>query len=353
MKLRMRAITLALIVGLTLSLAPTGVAAQKWPAPSDLIMDPPTIIFNGLGDRQSITVEVEEVYSFFGADFTLGFDNSIIKVVSVTSAPEAWDHADSSGAPQVQVSSGVLTYINTRFGSALSLVESLPLATVTFESVSAVGASGTFSLTANIAEQSGLVHPVTPTLSYTYQVIPASGVRGQALWPKPVTDHSQIPVQMTDGIGNVIGLNTTDANGYYPNPLSSPLLAPFPIMPANGQLRINPLTGSISPPLPNGRIPALETRLTGCPYSANLAAHSVRLVGGDVAPLAPAMMGDNRIDISDLVLAASRFGTTGVDTNADGWVDGDVNRDNIVNIIDVVIIANNFGEKGPICEPCP
>lgn len=353
MKLGMRALALALIVGLTLSLVPTHVAAQKWPAPTDLVMDPPTLIFNGLGDRQSVTIEVEEVYSFFGADLTVGFDNSIIKFVDWTSAPEAWDHADSSGAPQVQVSSGVVTYINTRFGSALSLVESLPLTTLTFESVSAVGASGTFSITANIAEKSGLVHPITATLTYNYEVIPASGVRGQALWPKPVTDHSNIPVQLTDSLGNVIGLNMTDQYGFYPSTFTSPILAPFPAMPANGQLRINPLTGAISPPLPTGRIPALETRLTGCPEDANLAAHSVRLVGGDVAPLAPAMMGDNKIDISDLVLTASRFGVAGIDTNSDGWVDGDVNRDNVVNIIDVVIIANNFGERGPICEPCP
>lgn len=352
MKLRMRAFTLlALVLVLALCLTPGSAAAQKWPPPSDIVLDPPTIIFNGFGDRQSVTVEVEQVYSFFAADFTLGFNNSIIKVVKVTSGP-AWDHADSSGAPQVQLSSGVLTYINTRFGSALELQERLELATVTFESVSAVAASGTFSLTANVAEKSGVIHAITPLYTYAYEVIPASGVRGQALWPKPVTDQRYIPVQVTDKLGNVIGLNLTDANGFYPDPLFSPL-APFPIVPEGGQLRINPAAGAISPPLPRGRIPALETRLTECPYAPNLTAHTVRLVGGDVAPLQPALMGDNKIDISDLVLCASRFGTTGTDTNADGWVDGDVNRDGTVNILDIVIIANNFGKKGPICEACP
>jgi hypothetical protein len=354
MKLRTHAITLALILGLILSLAPGSAAAQKWPPPSGIVLDPPTLIFNGLGDRQNVTVTVEQVYSFFGADFTLGFDSSIIKVAKVTSGP-VWDHADSSGAPQVQIGLNKLTYINTRFGSALELQESLDLATITFQSVSAVGASGTFSLTANIAEKSGVIHPLTTTLTYAYTVIPAAGVRGQALWPKPVTDHSNIPVLMTDALGNGIGLNVTDVNGFYPDPFFSPL-APFPIMPKDGQLRINPVKPqglAISPPLPTGRIPALETQLTDCPYAPNLAAPVVRLVGGDVAPLEASSMGDNKIDISDLVLSASRFGTVGTDANSDGWVDGDVNRDDTVNILDIVIIANNFGQKGPICLPCP
>lgn len=353
MKLKMRVFTLGLILALALGFAPGSAVAQKWLPPSDIVLDPPTLVFNGLGDRQSVTVEVEEVYSFFAADFTLGFDNSIIKVASVTSG-SAWDHADSSGAPQVQVGSGVLTYINTRFGSALELQETVELATVTFESVSAAGASGTFTFTANIAEKSGTIHAMTPTMTYTYEVIPASGVRGQALWPKPVTDHSLIPVQMTDKLGNTIALGLTDVNGFYPTPFTSPVaLPPFPIMPANGQLRINPAFLSVSPPLPNGRIPALETRLTDCPYAPNLAAPTVRLVGGDVAPLAAAIMGDNKIDISDLVLCASRFGSSGIDTNGDGWVDGDVNRDDMVNILDIVIVANNFGQTGPICVECP
>ncbi len=352
MKLKMRMFTLALILATVLGLAPGSAAAQKWPAPSAAVLDPPTIIFSGLGNRQSVTIEVEQVFSFFAADFTLGFDPTIVRVSKVTSGP-AWDHADSSGAPQVQLSpSGVLTYINTRFGSALELQESLALATVTFESVTTVGASSPFSLTVNVAEKSGIIHSVPVTGTFTYEVVPASGVRGQALWPKPVTDHSLIPVQVTDKVGNVIGLNVTDVNGFYPDPTFSPL-APFPIVPQGGQLRINPIAGAHSPPLPKGRIPALETRFTDCPYNPNLAAQSVRLVGGDVAPIHPQIMGDNKIDISDLVLTASRFGTIGTDTNADGWVDGDANRDDTVNILDIVIIANNFGQKGPICLPCP
>jgi hypothetical protein len=343
--------TLVVVLALALGLAPGAAAAQKWPSPTDALLDPPTLVFNSLGDRQSVTVEVEQVYSFFAADFTLNFDSSVIRVVNVTSGP-VWDHSDTSGAPQVQLSAGELTYINTRFGSALEMQERLELGTVTFEAITSVAASQAFSLTVNVAEQSGIVHAVPVSGSFTYEVVPASGVRGQALWPKPVTDHSNIPVQITDKIGNVIGLNQTDMYGFYPDPLFSPL-APFPIVPEGGQVRINPLVDSISPPLPYGRIPALETRFTDCEYNPNLSAQSVRLVGGDVAPIHPGIMGDNSIDILDLVLSASRFGTTGTDTNGDGWVDGDVNRDATVDILDIVIIANNFGEEGPICLPCP
>ena len=355
MKVRMRVLTLVLVLVLAFGLASGSAAAQKWPAPTDALLDPPTVYFNGFGDRQSVTVVVQQVYSMFAADFTLTFDSSVIRVVDVTSGP-AWDHADSSGAPQVQLSSvgnvGTLTYINTRFGSALEMQESVTLATVTFESVMSVAGPYTFGLTVHVAEKSGLVHTVTPTGIFSYEVIAAAGVRGQALWPSPVTDHSNIPVQVTDSLGNVIGLNQTDTNGFYPD-LGFTALAPFPIVPEGGQVRINPLVDSISPPLPYGRIPALEVRLTDCQANPNLSATTVRLVGGDVAPIHPGIMGDNSIDILDLVLTASRFGTSGTDTNGDGWVDGDVNRDATVDILDIVIIANNFGEEGPICLPCP
>ena len=72
-----------------------------------------------------------------------------------------------------------------------------------------------------------------------------------------------------------------------------------------------------------------------------------------VAPLHPGVTGDNVINISDLVLAASRFNQPVQDINADNWVDGDVNNDGVVDITDIVIIATNFGLKGPICEDCP
>ena len=43
----------------------------------------------------------------------------------------------------------------------------------------------------------------------------------------------------------------------------------------------------------------------------------------------------------------------GIDSNGDGWVDGDTNRDGVVNITDIVNIANQFGKTGPISLGCP
>ena len=351
MKLKIRLMTLVVALVLVLSLMPgSGVAAQKWPPPLEAVIVPDPVEFYGLGSRQTIEVQVKEVYSFFAADFTLTFDPTLIKVVSVKSGPD-WGHADQSGAPQVQVGAGTITYMNTRFSNPLLMLDSITLASVTFESVSAGavgGIAGNFTLTTNVADGTGAFNPVPPAGPLGYTVFTASGIAGQALWPLPVVpgNHAWIPVQMTDAAGNVIALDTTDPNGFYPS------LGLFPAMPANGQIRANPMTSGIYW-WGAGRIPALETRLTGCPAGMNTTAHTVRLVGGDVAPIHPGVTGDNKIDILDLVLSASRFNMPGVDTNADLWTDGDVNNDGLVDITDIVIIANNYGKKGPICEACP
>jgi hypothetical protein len=331
---------------LALSLAPGSVAAQKWPPPNAVVIVPNPVDFYGLGSRQTIEIQVEDVFSFFGADFTLTFDPNLLKVVGVESGPD-WGHADQSGAPQVLAGAGTLTYVNTRFTDPLLMRDSITLARVTFESVSVGGTSGTFNLTVNGSDGPAPgVPPWTLSTTAAYNVFFASfGSIGQALWPQPVTVHEWIPVHVTDSAGNAIGMDYTDASGLYPT------MGLFPPVPANGQIRINPITSRIYS-WGYGRIPALETRLTGCPAGMN-SAHTVQLVGGDVAPLHPQVQGDNKIDISDLVLTASRFNQPWLDSNGDGWNDGDVDQDGLVNITDIVIIANNYGMKGPICEPCP
>jgi hypothetical protein len=345
---RKRLVTLVFAFVLVLSLVPvSGVAAQKWPPPLEAVLDPDPVDFYGLGSRQTVEVRVNEVYSFFAADFTLTFDPTHIKVVKVESGPD-WGHSDQSGAPLVQVGMGTVTYANTRFSDPLLMLDSIVLAKVTFESVSAGGVGGAFGLTVNVAESTGLFNPVPVVGALAYNVFPASGIAGQALWPLPVVapNHALIPVQVTDKAGNVLGLDYTDGNGFYPS------LGVLPAMPDKGQIRINPITSGLFP-WGTGRIPALETRLTNCPAGLNYPAHSVRLVGGDVAPIHPGIAGDNKIDISDLVLTASRFNMAVVDVNGDGWWDGDVNNDALVNITDIVIVATNYGMKGPICEDCP
>jgi hypothetical protein len=344
-----RWIALAFTLVLALSLLPMGsVAAQKWPPPLEAVIDPDPVDFYGFGSRQTIEIRVNEVYSFFAADFTLTFDPTYITVVDWESGPD-WGHNDQSGAPLVKVGAGTFTYANTRFSDPLLMLDSIVLARVTFESVSAGGVGGSFGLTVNVAESTGLFNPVPVTGSLAYNVYPASGIAGQALWPLPVLPggHAGIPVQVTDSAGNVLGQDYTDGDGFYPG---SGLA--LPAMPNRGQIRINPITSGIFW-WGSGRIPALETRLTDCPEALNYPAHTVRLVGGDVAPLHPGVQGDNKIDISDLVLVAARFNEPWQDSNADLWNDGDVNNDGLVNITDVVIVANNFGMKGPICEDCP
>jgi hypothetical protein len=349
------------VTAVALALLPMdNAAAQKWAPPLEALIVPQTVNFYGLHSQVTVEVVVREVPSFMAADFTLTWSNAPdLTVVAYESGPD-WGHADMSGAPQVTwgpvlPAGWSVTYANTRFSDPLMMVDRLVLARITFESQSPGVTSGQFTLTVNVSDASGTVtQPLNVPATFTYNIWPAAAVAAQALWPLPdpplpaVRDHSRIPVQMTDSAGNGIGgpVPTTFV-GSYPWPIA------FPVMPANGQIRINPIQSGFSWGF--GRIPALETRLTNCPAGMTATPHTVRLVGGDVAPLHPQIQGDNKIDILDLTLAASKFDNLnpGTDGNLDGWVDGDVNNDTFVNILDIVVIANNYGKKGPICEACP
>jgi hypothetical protein len=354
-----RLVTLVFAFALALSLVPgRSVVAQKWPPPAEGLIVPQTVHFYGLGSQVTVEVVVREVPSFMAADFTLTWSNAPdLKVVGWESGPD-WGHADMSGAPLISwgttgttAPSGYVTYANTRFDGPLVMVDRLVLARITFESQSPGIVNGTFGLVINVSDAAGTVtQPAAYATPLNYNIWPASAVAAQALWPlpDPPQGHAGIPVQVTDSAGNGIGgpVQTT-ATGAYPWPSA------FPVMPANGQIRINPLQSGFW--WGTGRIPALETRLTGCPAGMTATPHMVRLVGGDVAPLHPQIQGDNKIDILDLTLVASQFNPTGTanDGNLDGWGDGDVNNDGVVNIADVVVVASNFGMKGPICEDCP
>ena len=338
MKSRIRLIALALALMVALSLVPmSSVAAQKWPPPLNVVVGPALLQFNGLGDTQTVSVRVLRVFNFYAADFTLYFNPAVMTVVSVESGP-AFDHPDMPGLPTVHIGMGTVTFANTRFGDPVPYADSLTLARVTFQStvpVAPVIAWGGASA-ANVADRTGMswAYP----LGGNYQVLPAAGVQGQAFWPG-AGNHSLIPVQITNSAGLPIAQRMTLPNGNYPD-------APWPPMPASGQIRINPMV--------LGRVPALETRLVDCPATPNLTPRRVRLGRGDVAPAHPSgMTGNNAVDIGDLVLCSSRFMLPGIDSNGDGWVDGDTNRDGVVNITDIVNIANQFGKTGPISLGCP
>ena len=60
---------------------------------------------------------------------------------------------------------------------------------------------------------------------------------------------------------------------------------------------------------------------------------SVTLLGGEVT-------GDEQIDIFDLALIGSRYGS------GDSW--GDINGDGLVDIFDLTLSASNYGQRGPI-----
>ena len=347
MKARIRLIALALV--LALSLMPGGsVFAQKHPPPTvDLVPNP--TLFNGLDDTQVVDVQLTGVFNFFAADFRLAFPATQLQVVRVESGP-----AFDGMAPIVRVDGsgtvGTVEFANTRLGNPILWSDRLTLARITFRAVVPGPATGVFTFPAplpRVIAPDGTITTAALAGPYNFSVQPAlaAGVRGQALWgslPQPPAGvHAGTPVHITTAGGGMVLVTATGNRGYYP-PLG---IGSIPSVPAGGQIHINPLT--------SGRIPALETALKDCPNTANLTPHTVILVMGDVAPLLPNRTGNNTIDIQDLVVSATRFGQPALDTNGDGWWDGDVDRNAIVNILDIVVIANNFGKSGPIVESCP
>jgi hypothetical protein len=341
----MRFIALALILMLALSLVPSGGVSATVPVPNTEIFPNP-VLFNGLGDTQVVEVRFTEVFNFFAADFRIRFPAWQLQVVSVESG-DAFD-----GLPPVVRIDGVgawgeIEFANTRLGDPILWADSLTLAKITFRSVVAGPSGGPFVWAPpppRIIAPDGTVRIATTTpAGFTIQPAAAAGVRGQALWESTVAPnwHADIPVRISTDGGGLVLATTTGPGGYYP-PLTT---GSIPSVPAGGQIHINPVVP--------GRIPALETSLKNCPNTVNLTPHTVTLVGGDVAPLSPNRTGNNVINVVDLVVSAARFGQPAVDSNTDGFTDGDANRDNQVNIQDIVIIANNFNTNGPIVESCP
>jgi hypothetical protein len=349
MKGKTRLIALALVLALALSLLPGGsVSAQKHPPPVVELVPNPTL-FNGLDDTQVVDVRYTGVFNFFAADFRLSFPATLLQVVQVESGP-----AFDGMAPIVRVDgagpTGTVEFANTRLGGPILWSDSLTIARITFRAVVPGPTANVFGFAAPLPQviaPDGTITVAALAGPYNFSIQPAlgAGVRGQALWgtlPQPPAGvHAGIPVEMTTAGGAMVLTTVTGNRGYYP-PLG---IGSIPSMPAGGQIHINPLA--------DGRIPALETALKNCPNTPNLTPHTVVLVMGDVAPLLPERSGNNAINIQDLVVSASRFGQPALDTNGDGWWDGDVDNNAIINILDIVAIANNFGKTGPIVESCP
>ena len=349
MKAKTRLIALALVLALALSLLPGGsVSAQKHPPPTVVLLPNPTL-FNGLDDTQVVDVQLKGVFNFFAADFRLSFPATQLQVVQVESGP-----AFDGMAPIVRVDGsgtvGTVEFANTRLGNPILWSDRLTLARITFRAVVPGPIGGVFGFPAPlprvIAPDATITTAVLAgTYTFTVQPAAAAGVRGQALWGSlpqpPAASHAGTPVHITTAGGGMVLATATGNRGYYP----PGNIGSIPSVPAGGQIHINPLT--------SGRIPALETALKDCPNTPNLTPHTVVLVMGDVAPLLPGRTGNNTIDIQDLVVSATRFGQPALDTNGDGWWDGDVDNNAIVNILDIVVIANNFGDTGPVVESCP
>ncbi|MCB0116622.1 MAG: hypothetical protein KDD84_21140 [Caldilineaceae bacterium] len=176
------------------------------------------------------------------------------------------------------------------------------------------------------AETNPLGHLIT-TQHTVQQTIPCCATISGTLRLQGHTDHSGIRVQMWPGTNLQ---TTTDSDGRFSfNGLSA-------------GVDDESSTYAIEVTYPNHLGPRTSINLRD--YLVDENTHVIInfpdlwLLGGDVN-------GDNRINIFDLVIVGSHYGTTGASP-------GDINGDGRVNIQDLAIAAGNFGKDNSyIWEP--
>jgi hypothetical protein len=261
--------------------------------------------------QTNVEVWVQDVEGFYGVDFTLAFDASIVQGVDIVAGPAFTDYPSQCVVSHSSIGAGVVQFA----GNMVCIAQDgdLHLATITFEDVSC----GTSPLT---WQDTQLLDSIGDSIIHTAQdgsVTPyacAAEVTGRALM-EGRTDHSGIAVSLVNGASeNVV----TGSDGAYT----------YSDVPA----------GVYGLVISHTLYLAAEFNACSVPGGETTSMPDVTLLGGDLD-------GNNVIDISDLVIGGAHFDSTSpeADITADGYVD----------IFDIVLIGKNFGLTGPVEHDCP
>ena len=312
-QIRCSAFALSLVLILSLSLGSIAAADPPTPAvrlePTDQTID--------LDQETTVEVWVDDAVSFYGIEFELAFDETILEGIGVVEGTAFTDHPDEY---ELLPTNGIFT--NTvkfaahllRVSKAAPLDGDLHLATITFRGIGA-GTSPLTWETLKLSDGDGfpIDHTFSPGSITVQAAIELATVTGQGLLEARST-HPGIAVTLSN---SVTLTTTTDASGWYT----------FTEVPSDTY----DLT--LAHPL------YLTTTLQSCPVQAGETAWmpTVTLYGGD-------LNGDGVIDISDLTILGSHFETAAPEA--------DINADGVVDIFDAVLIGKNFGLTAPVIALC-
>jgi hypothetical protein len=260
----------------------------------------------------SVDIWVSGVENFYGTQFELNFDDTILEGLDVVEGEAFTAFPDEYQVAQNEIVSGTVKFAATllRVPKAGPLQGNLHLATITFGGL----AEGTSDL---VLDGVKLSNSYGQPIAYTIEdgsitVGCEAGILGSAHL-EGRDDHSGVLVTLE---GAAVLTTTTDISGTYVfEDLATGLYTVT--LGHDGYLSV-----------------VTEVQVSGCELVELCTFH---MIAGD-------LNNDEIIDVADLALCAANFGGTGPD--------GDVNDDGVVNIYDLVLIGKNFKISGPQQGAC-
>lgn len=306
--MKVRASTIALVLVLALASASL-VAAQ-----GTVVFVEPALQEVYVGDPASVEVWASDVTEFYGAQFELTFDDTILEGVSVEPGSAFTDFSDPDeyDVAVAEIVSDTVSFAATllRVPKAGPITGDVQLAIITFNAL----AEGSSPLALGEVKLSNVAGEPIAFVTEDGQidvVIPPTELVGAA-YMEGRTDHSGILVTL---MSSPVMTATTDASGAYSF--------------------ADPPTGVYSLTMEADLyLSAMATDVEILENESNVAC-DVTLLGGDIAP-DPA---DDVIDILDLAQCAADFDTAAAAS--------DINADGIVDVYDLVLIGKNFKLEGP------
>jgi len=274
-----------------------------------LIQVTPASLQIGLGVTGTTTVEVVDITNLYGLDIELSYNPSVADVVDADpnttgTQVELGDFFDGTNfsVVQNQAENGVIKLVATRQSPATGFTGTGSLINITWEGQT----TGTTPVT---LDQVKLSDPNGQAISATRQ-------DGEIIVKSGVIVKGRVDLQSRENDSGVVvkagDVETrTDAEGQFTMPMDSD----------NYNLTLT-IPGYLDGQA-EGQIPA---------DAQEMDLGEITLLGGDVT-------NDQEIDIFDLALIGSRYGS-------DDPV-ADINGDGLVDIFDLSLAASNYGQRGP------
>jgi hypothetical protein len=304
---------MALVLVLTLGL--TGLVAAQGTVVS---VEPPSQIVY-VGDETTVEIWASEVVDFYGAQFTLTFDDTIVEGMSVEAGSAFTAFPDEYEVAVAEIVSDTVNFAATllRVPKAGPLEGDVQLAVISFSALS----EGISPVAFGEVKLSNIYgEPIAfTTADGEIEVTTAPTILTGNAYMEGRSDHSGILVTLE--ISSVMTV-TTDISGTYT----------FENVPSGAYSLTMSADLYLSAMAINVAVLENETN-----YACD-----VTMLGGDLTgPNGPA---DDVIDILDLAKCASSFETDDAEA--------DVNADGIVDVYDLVLLGKNFKLEGPTVFDC-